>query len=69
MVLSVKVLGKGGNPVASRREYMRVTCESLCILNHNDNNYPVLLENFSMGGALLKVGAFTTGQSAGWHYG
>ena len=41
--------------MASRREYIRVTCESNCILNYKGINYHALLENFSLGGALVKV--------------
>ena len=41
--------------MASRREYIRVACEAPCILNYKGINYHALLENFSLGGALVKV--------------
>jgi hypothetical protein len=48
--------------MASRRECIRVTCESLCFLNHNDDSYKAILENFSKGGALVKVGNLLTNE-------
>lgn len=41
--------------MASQREHVRVTCEAPCILHHKGINYHALLENISLGGALVKI--------------
>jgi hypothetical protein len=32
---------------------MRINCDSKCLLNYNNINYPCLLENLSISGALV----------------
>ena len=42
--------------MGSKRQYTRFECDSECILMDIDGDtYDVLLENFSLGGALVKV--------------
>lgn len=41
--------------MGSKREHLRVRCESPCILNYEGINYQALLDNISLGGALVKV--------------
>jgi PilZ domain len=50
------MIGKGVNPMGSKREFSRVTCDSPCILNYDGFNYQALLDNISLNGALIKVG-------------
>lgn len=41
--------------MGSARGHLRVRIESSCILCYEDVNYHVLLENISLGGALVKL--------------
>jgi hypothetical protein len=44
---------KGGNPMGSTRKYSRIYCDSSCIMNYEGFNYQALLDNISLGGALV----------------
>jgi hypothetical protein len=53
----VWLAGEEVNPMGSKREHMRVNCNSPCILNYDGINYQVLLDNISLSGALIKTGS------------
>ena len=42
--------------MGSTRKYSRINCDSPCIMNYGGFNYQALLDNISLGGALVKVG-------------
>ena len=43
--------------MGSKREHLRVNSDSPCILSYEGVNYRALLENISLGGALVNVGS------------
>lgn len=47
---------KGENPMGSKREFLRVNCDSACVIDYKGTSHQALLENLSLGGALIKVG-------------
>lgn len=42
--------------MGSKREHLRINCASQCILIYEGVSYHALLDNISLGGALLKTG-------------
>lgn len=41
--------------MGSKREFLRICTAAPCILNYDGINYQTLLENISLGGALVKA--------------
>jgi hypothetical protein len=56
-----------------KRSVQRVSCISKCLLSHNGTKYPGVLENISLGGALVTIHnslpyAITVGDTCGLNF-